>query len=83
MNTARETIPELLAHIRPALAGMLLAVLTLLFGFALGIVFGANEDAIKSRLKAMSRSKLRSINRGCMSSGHTFIPVEWAAPPLD
>jgi len=32
--------------------GLLLAVLTVLFGQAMGIVFGANEDAIKSRLKA-------------------------------
>lgn len=61
MNTTRETIPELLAHIRPALAGMLLAVLTLLFGFGLGIVFGANEDAIKSRLKSSALEVRTSV----------------------
>ena len=52
MNTARETNPDFQLRIRPALAGLLFAVLTLLFGFGLGLVFGANEDAIKGRLKA-------------------------------
>ena len=36
--------------IRPVLPGLFLAVLTLLFGFGLGVVFGLNEDMIKSRL---------------------------------
>jgi hypothetical protein len=40
------------SFLRPALAGLFFATLTLLFGFGLGIVFGANEDAIKSRIKA-------------------------------
>lgn len=61
MNTSSETIPELRDHLRPVLAGMLLAVLTLLFGFALGIVFGANEGAIKSRLKASAMEVRTSI----------------------
>jgi hypothetical protein len=39
-------------NLRPVLPGLLLAVLTLLFGFGLGVVFGLNEDAIKSRLTA-------------------------------
>ncbi len=38
--------------LRPVLPGLLLAVLTLLFGFSLGAVFGLNEDAVKSRLSA-------------------------------
>ncbi len=38
--------------LRPAFPGILAAVLTLLFGFGMGIVFGLNEDAIKSRLAA-------------------------------
>lgn len=40
------------AWLRPVLPGLLLAVLTLLFGSGLGVVFGLNEDAIKSRLTA-------------------------------
>lgn len=42
----------LTAGLRAASLGLALAVLTLLFGQGMGIVFGANEDAIKSRLKA-------------------------------
>ena len=42
----------LTSHPRAASAGLVLAVLTLLFGQGMGIVFGLNEDAIKSRLKA-------------------------------
>ena len=36
----------------PVLPGVFLAVVTLLFGFGMGVVFGLNEDLIKSRLKA-------------------------------
>lgn len=36
--------------LRPVLPGLLLAVLNLLLGFTLGVVFGLNEDLIKSRL---------------------------------
>lgn len=36
----------------PVLPGLLLATMTLLFGFGLGVIFGLNEDAIKSRLSA-------------------------------
>jgi len=44
------------ASLRPVLPGLLLAVLTLLFGFGLGVVFGLNEDAIKSRLTASAEA---------------------------
>ncbi|MEQ1689954.1 MAG: hypothetical protein ABMA00_01615 [Gemmatimonas sp.] len=42
--------------LRHVLPGLLLAVLTLLFGFGTGVVFGLNEDAIKSRLSASAAS---------------------------
>lgn len=51
-TTFPATLPDLDLRLRPALPGLLLATLTLLFGFGLGIVFGLNEDAIKSRLSA-------------------------------
>ena len=49
-NTSNDAIPA--SRLRPALPGLVLAVLTLLFGYGLGIVFGLNEDIIKSRLEA-------------------------------
>jgi len=42
---------------------MLFAVLTLLFGFGLGIVFGANEDMVKSRLKASAAAVRETVYR--------------------
>lgn len=61
MNSARNTPLEIQLRIRPGLPGMLLAVLTLLFGFGLGVVFGANEDAIKGRLKASALEVRTSV----------------------
>lgn len=41
-------------NLRAATAGLMLAILTILFGQGMGIVFGLNEDVIMSRLKADS-----------------------------
>jgi hypothetical protein len=43
---------SLATSVRAASVGLALAVLTILFGQGMGIVFGLNEDAIKGRLKA-------------------------------
>lgn len=56
-SSMRQSIPLIDARLlRPVLPGLLFGVLTLLFGFALGVVFGLNEDAIKSRLAASAES---------------------------
>lgn len=48
-----DSIPEsFTASLRTASLGLALAVITILFGQGMGIVFGLNEDAIKSRLSA-------------------------------
>jgi hypothetical protein len=39
-------------HLRPAMVGMWLAILTLLFGFTPGIFFSLHNEAIRSRLNA-------------------------------
>lgn len=49
IDSLSETLP---ASLRAASLGLMLAVLTLLFGQGMGIIFGLNEAAIKSRLKA-------------------------------
>lgn len=46
------TKPSLTQSLSSATLPLVLAVLTILFGQGLGIVFGLNEDAIKSRLSA-------------------------------
>lgn len=48
----------LTANLRAASLGLALAVLTILFGQGMGIVFGLNEDVAKSRLEA-SASEVR------------------------
>jgi hypothetical protein len=50
--------------LRPVLAGLLFATLTLVFGFGLGILFGLNEDAIKSRLKDSATVVRESVYHG-------------------
>ncbi len=46
---------------RPVLPGLLLAALTLLLGFLLGVVFGLNEDLIKSRLSASATAAADAV----------------------
>lgn len=48
----RQSTYFLASNIRNASAGMVLAILTILFGQAMGIVPGLNGDVIKSRLNA-------------------------------
>ena len=63
MNSSNDPAADFFCRMRPALAGLFCAVLTLLFGFGLGVVFGANEDAIKSRLKASATEVRTSVYR--------------------
>ncbi len=43
--------PTVHSRLRPALAGLFLGILTLLYGFGLGIAFGGFEDSIQTRLR--------------------------------
>lgn len=40
------------SNLRAASVGLLFAILTILFGQGMGVVFGLNEDAIKDQLKS-------------------------------
>ena len=66
-----------LCHLRPALPGLLFAVLTLLFGFGLGIVFGLDEDAIKSQLKASAAEVRETVYRGDDAAIETVLDKAW------
>ena len=52
---------SLTTNLRVAAFGLALAILTLLFGQGMGIVFGLNEDAIKSRLRAATIDVRESV----------------------
>jgi hypothetical protein len=63
--------------LRPALPGLLFAVLTLLFGFGLGIVFGLDEEAIKSRLSASAAEVRESVYHGDDVAIKTVLDKSW------
>jgi len=69
--------PEWRPEIRAALPGLALAVVTLLFGFALGIVFGLNEDAIKSRLSASAAAVEATVYHGDPSAATPVLEKSW------
>jgi hypothetical protein len=56
---------------------LLFAVATLLFGFGLGIVFGLNEDAIKSRLTASATAVNESVYQGNGAAAKAVLDKSW------
>ena len=69
--------PEQRLEIRAALPGLALAVLTLLFGFGLGIVFGLNEDAIKSRFSASAAAVEATVYHGDAATAKPVLEKSW------
>lgn len=64
-------------QLRPALPGLFLAVLTLLFGFGLGILFGLNEDLVKDRLKASAAEVLEPVYHGDDTAAKPVLDKSW------
>jgi hypothetical protein len=77
MNSSLLSDRDFIARLRPALPGLLFAVLTLLFGFGLGIVFGLNEDAIKSQLKASAVAGKDTVYRGDDAAIKAVLDKSW------
>ncbi len=67
----------LTSSLRAASFGLVLAVLTLLFGQGMGIVFGLNEDAIKSRLKASAAEVRDTVYKGDDAAIKTVLDKSW------
>lgn len=63
---------------RAALPGILLAVLTLLFGFGLGIVFGLNEDLIRDRQHAAANAVLETAYLGDSAKADAMVSRSWS-----
>ena len=64
--------------LRPALPGLALALITLLFGFGLGLVFGLNEDLIKSRLSASAAAVQTTVYHGDQAAAKPVLEKSWA-----
>ena len=63
--------------LRPVLPGLFLATLTLIFGFGLGVVFGLNEDAIKSRLSASSAAAPVAVYQRDQAAEKAVLEKSW------
>ena len=63
--------------LRAASIGLVLAVLTLLYGQGMGIVFGLNEDVIKGRLKASAAEVRDSVYKGNDAAVKAVLDKSW------
>lgn len=83
MNSAPEHLKteqstrSLTSNIRAASIGLMLAILTILFGQGMGIVFGLNEDAIKSRLKADAAGVQATIYQNDGVAAKAVVDKSW------
>jgi hypothetical protein len=68
---------EGLHRLRPALPGLFLAAVAILFGFGLGIVFGLNESAIKDRLAASAAAVQQSAYHGDSAAAKPVLDKSW------
>ena len=72
------TSPSSATGLRSSTLGLILAVLTMLFGQGMGIVFGANEDAIKDRLKDSAAEVRITIYHGEDAAIKAVLDKSWA-----
>lgn len=56
--------PDLRSRLRPALPGLVLAILTILFGQGIGVVFGAAEDDLKNALSDRAKAVATTVYEG-------------------
>jgi len=65
------------SQLHPALPGMFFAVITLLFGFGVGIIFGLNEDLIKDKLRSSAVEVKESVYLGDPSAMQPILDKSW------
>lgn len=70
---------SLLAHSRlqPALAGLLLGVLTLLYGFGMGVAFGGFEETFVTRLKTSAMAVKDTVYKGDEARMKPVLDKSW------
>ncbi|HEX6616365.1 MAG TPA: hypothetical protein VF046_08675 [Gemmatimonadales bacterium] len=64
-------------RVRAALPGLTVAVFTVLFGFAMGGLFGFNEGIIKDRLAASAAAVTASVYGGDAAAAQPVITKSW------
>ena len=65
------------AALRAALPGLAVAVLTVLFGFVMGGVFGLNEDLIKDRLAGSAAAVTSTVYGGDPAAAEPIVAKSW------
>lgn len=79
MNTpTHNSATDFLRLFHPALLGLFFAVLTLLYGFGLGVVFGVNEDGMKDQLKASATEVRESVYKNDDAAIKAVLDKSWA-----
>jgi hypothetical protein len=63
--------------LRAALPGLAVAILTVLFGFAMGGVFGLNEDLIKDRLAGSATAVTATVYHGDPAAAEPVVAKSW------
>jgi hypothetical protein len=63
--------------LRAALPGLAVAVFAVLFGFAMGGIFGLNEDVIKDRLAASAGAVTATVYQGDASAAEPVVAKSW------
>jgi hypothetical protein len=71
------TLERISPGMRTILPGLMLALLTILLGQAMGIVFGLNEDAIKSRRKNSAMEVRESAYKGDDAAIKAVLDKSW------
>jgi hypothetical protein len=64
-------------RLRAALPGLALAVFTVLFGFAMGGLFGLNEDVVKDRLAASAAAVTATAYGGDPAAAQPVVAKSW------
>jgi hypothetical protein len=73
-----DTSPSALyTNLRAASAGLILAVFTLLFGQGMGVIFGLNEDAIKSIMEADAAAVQETVYKGDEVASKAVLSKSW------
>ncbi len=68
---------NLTAHFRPHAVALMLGICTLLYGFGMGVGFGAAEDSIKGSLKDSAAAVLDTVYKGDEAKMKKVVSKSW------
>lgn len=74
---AQPVTPIAASLLRAALPGLALAVVTVLFGFAMGGIFGLNEASIKDRLAGSAAAVTATVYQGDATAAEPVVAKSW------